>query len=94
MGVVRREGVPPRPGEALLEQLVGQLGLGHRRLALQILALGADLVEAAVDLGVHPADEEGSHAVDLGGVASAGHPRLEAAQVGLDDLGVPGQARR
>ncbi len=75
----------------MLEQLVGELGLGERGLAVQlggalrtIPALGDDGVEAAVDLGVDAADEERRDRRDARGVAPAGDEALEAALVGLD----------
>jgi hypothetical protein len=46
---------------------------------------GADRVEATVDLGVDPADEERGDARDVGQVAVV---LLEAREVGVDHLGV------
>jgi hypothetical protein len=83
---------PTGAAEAVSEQPVGQLGLGHRRPALEGEGLaGAEVVQAPVDLGVDPADEEGGHAVHLSQVAVIG---LQALQVGLDDLLVAVQAEQ
>ena len=77
-----------------MEVLVGHLGLGHRRFAPQgqdggvaVLAAGQGL-EAAVDLGVDPADEERGDAGHVGelGRPAGRHQRLEAADVGLHHL--------
>ena len=45
-------------------------------------------VEALVDLGVDPADEERRDAADAGEVAAGRGERFEPADVRLDDLGV------
>jgi hypothetical protein len=76
----------------VLEQFVGQLGLGDRGSAAQTpVPRRCDRFEPLVDLGVDPADEERGDAVDRRRVAAAVDERLEAAQVGLDDLGVAGE---
>ena len=55
----------------LLERLVGQPGVGDGRLALERLGLvGADRVEAGVDLGVDPGDEERGDRGDRGQVVA------------------------
>jgi hypothetical protein len=52
--------------------LVGELGLGDRGLALQRQRVaGADGVQATVDFGVDPADEERRHAVHRRQVAAS-----------------------
>ena len=70
-GALGPQRLPALAGEGAVEVLVGHLGLGHGRLAPQGedggvagLPTGQGL-EAAVDLGVDPADEEGG---------DAGHP--------------------
>ena len=79
-----------------MEVPVRHLGLRHRGLAPErqdgvcvgtAVAPGQRL-QAAVHLGVDPADEEGGHTGHPGqlALASRGDERLEAAQVGLHDL--------
>ncbi len=64
-GAACSERLPAGPGERLDEELVGELALGDGRLAPQRERLvGADRVEAPVDLGVDPADEEAGDARD------------------------------
>ena len=73
-------------GELLLEDLVGQLGVGDAGLALQRDRLvGADGVEALVDLGVDARHEEGGDRVDGREVDARGLGLLEAGEVGVDD---------
>ena len=77
-----------------MEVLVGRLRLGDRGGAPQaedggVAALPAGQgLEAAVHLGVDPADEEGGHAGHLGQLRrpARGHEGLEAAQVRLHHL--------
>ncbi len=77
-----------------MEVLVGGLGLGHRGGAAQTEHGGVAPVtprqglQAPVDLGVDPADEEGGHTGHMGQIGGAArrHERLEPAQVGLHDL--------
>src|SRR5207253_9457933 len=91
------EGGEPRPAltaEVLLEEAIGEFGLGHRRPAPQRRALrDAELLQSGVDFGVDPADEERGHALHPGGISAAGYVGLEAGQVGLDDLGVAGHRK-
>ena len=93
------QGLPSLAGELLGEQAVGQPGLGHGRLppkgqeALGVGCARGGRLEATVDLGVDPAHEEGSHTGHMGQVLPAGGgQRLQSGHVGLDDLGVTGQA--
>ena len=86
------QGLPPGSGELLLEDLVGHLALGHCGLTSQSQGFGsANGLEPAVDLGVGAADEERGHPRHRRQVALAG---LQAAKVGLDDLGVAGQGEQ
>ena len=86
--------LPPLARERLGEQAVGQLALGDRRLAAQRQRLGgADLLEAAVDLGVDAGDEEAGdagHGAEFGAVL--GGVRLEAVEVGVHHLAVAVEA--
>jgi hypothetical protein len=51
--------LPPRPGETVAEHLVGKLGLREGSASSKREGLGgADGIQAPVDLGVDPADEE------------------------------------
>jgi len=60
-------------------------GLSHERLRLG----GADLLQAAVGLGVDPADEERGHAGDTGEVRGPGVGQcFEPVDVRLDHVGV------
>jgi hypothetical protein len=68
---VRGQTVPPRTAMGLTKQLVGELGLCDPRPAAEGLRLArTSLLEASIDLSVHPADEEGGHAVHPGEVTS------------------------
>ena len=80
--------LPLRRGEDLLVVAVGELGVGDRELALE-LVVAADRVEALVGLGVHARDEEGGDGRELAArVAAAVDEALDAADVGLHDLAV------
>ena len=80
--------LPLRSHEDLLVGLVGELRVGDRELALE-LVVAADLVEALVGLGVHARDEERRDAdASRARVAAAGDEALDAAHVGLGDLAV------
>ena len=78
--------LPALAGEGAVEVLVGRLGLGHRGRAPQTEHGGVASVtpgqglQAPVDLGVDPADEEGGHAGHMGQLRGAArrHERLEA----------------
>ena len=74
--------------EDLLVGLVGELGVGDRQLALE-LVVAADLVEALVGLGVDARDEErGDRRHRASGRRRASASRCDAADVGLGDLAV------
>ena len=91
----RGQALPPLAGEPLPEQPVGELGLGDRRPAAQRRRRdGAGRLEAPVDLGVDPADEERGDAVYARRVAAALDEGFEPGQVCLDDLLRSGRARR
>ena len=101
-GALGPQRLPALAGEGVVEVLVGRLGLGHRGGAPQaedggvaLLAAGQGL-QAAVDLGVDPADEEGGHAGHPGqlGLASGRHQRLEAAAGRPPSPRRSGRARR
>ena len=63
---------------------MGELGLGDGRPAPPGPRLvGAKPVQAAIDLGVHLAEEERGHRVGPGQVTGT---RLQTGEVGLDDL--------
>ena len=65
------QALPPRAGELLAEQAISQLGLGDRRLAPQRQGfVRAGRLQAPVDLGVDPADEERGDAVHARRVAA------------------------
>ena len=86
-GAVGRELGPPRAGELVAEQLVGELGLGDSSAATEGECFGCtDGFEAPIDFGVDPADEEGRDAVHTPDVAARVGVLLESRQVGLDDL--------
>ncbi len=84
---LRRQRLPVGAREDVLVGLVGQLRVGDRQLALE-LVVTADVVEALVDLGVDARHEEGGDRGDLGQVAAALGETLEAADVRLGDLAV------
>jgi hypothetical protein len=79
--------LPLAAGEDLLVGLVGELGVGDRELALELLR-AAGLLEALVGLGVHAGDEERRDRRDAARVAAAVDEPAQAAQVGLGDLAV------
>jgi hypothetical protein len=73
------------------ERLVGQAGVRHPGLPLQCGGgRGSGPVEAAVDLGVHPGDEEARHRVDGGQVVAVVPGGGDAVEEGGDDLPVAG----
>ena len=77
------ERLPARSAEEPLERVVGDLRIGDRRLAAQVLASGA--LERGVDLGVDARDEEARHRRGrLERLAPLG-ATLEPADVGLGD---------
>ena len=81
----RRQRVPALAGELLLVELVGQPGVGDRRLAAQRRRLrGAEGVQPLVDLGVHPGHEERRHRLDLRQVMAVGLGLLQPVEVGVD----------
>ena len=87
-----RRRAPPSAGPGTCRRTAGRPpGPGPRRPVPRSAraALGADLVEAAVDLGVDPRDEEAGHARDAAEVALG---RLEAGEVRLHHLGVAVEA--
>ncbi len=85
VGAGTREIVPAGAREPLAEHLVRELGVGHRGLPPQGVALG----QAAVGLGVDPADEEGRDRRDAGDVLAAPDPLFEPLEVCLDHLLIP-----
>jgi hypothetical protein len=61
-GAEAGEPLPALGGGQLLVGLVGQPGVGYRGRALERGGLGrAEMVQASVDLRVHPGDEEGRY---------------------------------
>ncbi len=82
--------------EVALEGCVGEPGVGDRRPAVQAFEGGVAgvrlelLVEQLVDRGVHPADEEGGHRVDVERLAG-GATTLQPLEVGLDHLLIRGE---
>ncbi len=95
LGAVGFERVPARPGKQAQIALIGELGIGDGDLALErfepflfVRVIGArDLfVEQFVDRGVDAADKEARYAGDARRIAAFGGERLEAGQIGLDDL--------
>ena len=79
--------LPRVAGEDLLVGLVGELGVGDRERALE-LVVAADVVEPLVGLGVDARDEERRDRRHRGQVAARVGVALHAADVGLGDLAV------
>ena len=87
--------LPARAGEALLPALIGELGVGDRDLAAQLLQGGAlrrtrgsldRLVEQLVHRGIDAADEEARDARDAADRLTRRDALFEAGEKGLDHL--------
>src|SRR6266545_3924439 len=86
---LRAEEFPALAREGLLVALVRELGIGDGELPLEVV-VAAELVQAAVGLGIDTGDEEARNRGHRAGVAAGGDEPLEPAQVGL---GVEGEVR-
>ena len=90
-GTLCLEPLPARAAEELLVHLEGEAGVGDAGLALEVgvgAGTGGGRVEALVDLGVDPRDEEGRDRVDVGEVVAVGERLLEPGDVGLHHVAV------
>src|SRR6202042_3005244 len=84
--------LPSLAADQLLVGLVGQPGVGDGRLASEPGGRAACyLIEPGIDFGVHPGDEEGGDRPDRGDIPPCGCGLLQAAQVGVHHLAVPGE---
>ncbi|MPM31910.1 hypothetical protein SDC9_78467 [bioreactor metagenome] len=91
VGPPGRQRLPAVGGDGPLEQLVGEPGVGQAGPALERGGLvGAEGVEALVDLGVHAGHEERGDRVDRRQVLACGGGLLEPGHVGVHHLLVAG----
>ncbi len=97
LGALLRQPLPALVRIYFSIELIGELGVGDRDFALQLLQLclggriggcGDLLVELVIDQGVDAADEEARHAGHLVRVAALFGESLEPGNVSLGNLGV------